>query len=127
PGRVPGQVPAQVPEGLTARIAAEVLGPESRLGGAKVLSRRDLLVEVGPHLYGQPVEVLDEVVDQILSSPAVVPLVAVTAAREQVYASTHTLAVEHAVADTIERLATTPAPPPAAPTVTAEAIDVKEH
>ena len=89
---------------MISRIAAEVLGPESRLGGTKVLSRRDLLVEVGPHLYGQPTELLEAVVDRILDSPAVVPLVAVTGAREQVYAPTRTLAVEQAVAETVERL-----------------------
>ena len=50
-------------------------GPRSRLGGEKVWSRRDLVV------------------------------VAVTAAREQVYAPTRALAVEQAIADTIERLA----------------------
>ncbi len=69
-----------------------------------MLSRRDLLVEVGPHLYGHPTEVLEAVVDRILHSPTVVPLVAVTAAREQVYAPTRTLAVEQAVAETVERL-----------------------
>lgn len=104
PGWIPGQVPAREFDAGTYQLAAEVLGPESRLGGNKVLSRRDLLVEVGPHLYGQPAEMLEAVVDRILESPAVVPLVAVTAAREQVYAPTHTLAVEHAVAETVERL-----------------------
>ena len=93
--------------GLDA-IAAEVLGPESPIGGRKVFSRRDLLVEVGPTLYGQPVERLHEVVDQLLASDAVVPLVAVTAAREQVYAPTEALAVEAAVAETIERLTAQP-------------------
>lgn len=104
PRSVPGQVPAKVFDAGTSRIAAAVLGPESRLGGNKVLSRRDLIIEVGPHLYGHPVKVLEAVVDQILDSPAVVPLVAVTGAREQVYAPTRTLAVEQAIADTVERL-----------------------
>lgn len=92
-------------------VTEAVIGPESRLGGIKVLSRRDLVVEVGPYLYGQPVEFIDAVVDRILGSCAVVPLIAVTAAREQVYAPTRALAVEQAIADTVERLSSQPARP----------------
>lgn len=105
-----GQVP--VSDDVWVRSVTEaVIGPESRLGGIKVLSRRDLVVEVGPYLYGQPVEFIDAVVDRILESCAVVPLIAVTAAREQVYAPTRALAVEQAIAETVERLASQPARP----------------
>lgn len=110
---------------LTA-VTDAVIGPESRLGGTKVLSRRDLVVEVGPHLYGQPVDLIDTVVDRILRSQAVVPLVAVTAAREQVYAPTRALAVEQAIAETVERLATQPSRPVPVDAVT-EAISRKER
>ena len=98
-------------DAIAGRVADAVLGPESRLGGAKVLSRRDLIVEVGPHLYGHPAALLDAVVSRILDSPAVVPMVAVTAAREQIYAPTHALAVEHAIAHSIDRLAASAARP----------------
>lgn len=50
-----------------------------------------------------------------------------TAAREQVYAPTRALAVEQAVADTIERLATTGERRPVDSAVTAWAVDVKDH
>ena len=126
PEEVPGHVTAANLDATTSFIVSEVLGPESRLGGTKVLSRRDLLVEVGPHLYGQPTEVLEAVVDRILDSPAVVPLVAVTAAREQVYAPTRTLAVEQAVAETVERLTADSSVPSAHATVDV-AIATKEQ
>ena len=112
--RAPDHAPDRAPvldDGGLAALVDVVLGPGSRLAGVKVLSRRDLVVEVGPHLYGHPVTMIDTVVDRILRSQAVVPLVAVTAAREQVYATTHSLAVEQAIADTVEHLATQPAQP----------------
>lgn len=71
--RTERQVPEQVPEDLVTRVTGEVLGPDSRLGGVKVLSRRDLIVEVGPHLYGQPAGLLEDVVDRILVSLNTLP------------------------------------------------------
>ena len=119
-------VAAVLDDRLLADMIETVTGPGSRLGAAKVLSRRDLVVEVGPHLYGHPIDLLDVVVDRILHSELVVPVVAVNAAREQVYAPTRALAVEQAIADTVERLAAQPVRPvPAA--LSMEAIAGKER
>ena len=126
PELVPNKVPTPVPAWRVSELAEAVLGPESRLGGTKVLSRRDLLVEMGPHFYGLPVELLESTVDQILESSVVVPLVALTAAREQVYAPTRTLAVEHAVAETVERFTTGSEARPVDPHAVHAALSAKE-
>lgn len=91
-----------------ADLAVEVLGPESRLAGRKVFSRRDLTVELAPHHYGQPLTNLHAAVDAVLASQDVVPLLATTGAREQAYAPTRVLAIEQAIADTVERLTNQP-------------------
>ncbi len=92
-----------------ADLAVEVLGPESRLAGKKVFSRRDLTVELAPHHYGQPLTHLEQAVDAVLASQDVIPLLATTGAREQAYAPTRVLAIEQAIADTVERLTNQPA------------------
>jgi len=91
-----------------ADLAAEVLGPESTLAARKVFSRRDLTVQLAPHHYGQPLTNLHQAVDAVLATHHVVPLLATTAAREQAYAPTRVLAIEQAIADTVERLTTQP-------------------
>jgi len=91
-----------------ADLAVEVLGPESRLAGKKVFSRRDLTVELALHHYGQPLTNLHAAVDAVLASQDVVPLLATTGAREHAYAPTRVLAIEQAIADTVERLTNQP-------------------
>jgi conjugative relaxase-like TrwC/TraI family protein len=85
------------------RLMVEALGPESRLSVAKVFTAADVVVAVGPALYGQPVEDLTRIVHRVLAAPDCVPLLGVTGARERTYATAAALATEAAVAELVAR------------------------
>lgn len=68
----------------------------------------DLIAEVAPRLYGHDPTELDRVVDRVLASRAVVPLIGMIGAHEQAYATAEVLATEAAIADTIHRLSELP-------------------
>ena len=86
------------------QLTAEVLGPESRLGARKVLTRADLLVAVAPHLHGRPAGELPAVVDRILRSRELVPLVAAAGARDRAWCPAWVLRNERAIAHSAARL-----------------------
>ncbi len=107
--------PRRLPFPLTAAeidaIGAEVFDVDGRLlARHKVFTRTHLVAEVAPRLYGRdPVE-LDRVLDRILASRDIVPLIGVAAAREQSYTTVEVLAAEQTIARTIEALADRPGP-----------------
>lgn len=68
-----------------------------------MFSRRDVVVAVAPHLYGQDPQLLDVLVGRLLVDAEVVPLVAVDGARERVFSLAGVLARETAIADGLER------------------------
>jgi conjugative relaxase-like TrwC/TraI family protein len=95
---------------LTDRVVDELIGelvdPEGEfLRRGKVFGRSRLVAEIAPHLYGHDPAELDEVVDRVLASEQVVPLIGIAGAREQPYTATAVLATEQTIADTVERLA----------------------
>jgi conjugative relaxase-like TrwC/TraI family protein len=70
----------------------------------KVFTRTRLIVEVAPLLYGSPRDQLDRVIERMLAARAVVPLIGVAGAHEQAYTTAEVLAVEQAIAESIEAL-----------------------
>jgi conjugative relaxase-like TrwC/TraI family protein len=85
------------------RLMAEALAPEGRLSVAKVFTAADVVVTVGPALYGRPVEDLTRVVHRVLAVPDCVPLLGVKGARERTYATASVLATEAAVEELVAR------------------------
>src|SRR3546814_4732860 len=101
--------------GLTApeidALAVEVLDAGGELMRRhKVFTRTRLIAEIAPRLYGQDPGQLDAVIDRILSSRGVVPLLGVVGAHEQAYATAEVLATEAAIATPMGRLADRPGP-----------------
>jgi len=84
------------------RILSEVLCAEGDLARRKVFSARHLVVALSPYLYGWEPPVLGWMVRRALADPAVVPLVGVTGAIEPTYSLASVLAVEGAIADSLE-------------------------
>jgi len=97
----PGPLNARQVEELTA----QVLGPESRLAARKVVARADLLVAVAPHLHGRPDNELHAVVDRIIRSGELVPLIATPGARDRAWCPAWVLRTERQIAHTAARLA----------------------
>jgi ATP-dependent exoDNAse (exonuclease V) alpha subunit len=92
-------------------LVAEQLLPVGALGARKVFARRDAIVALAPHLYGQETSLLDRVVDRTLADPEAIPLVGLRGAREPVWSTATTLATEQAIADMVsDQLARTDAP-----------------
>ena len=101
-------------------LISDVLSGDGELARRKVFSRRHLVVALAPHLFGQPPEVLDRLVDRVLADPEVVPLVGVAGARETVHSLASVLAREAAIAEGVgHQLARSDAP--AVPRGTVEA------
>ena len=84
------------------RLAAETLGPDSRLAAIKVFTAQDVIVAVVPALYGQSPEELDRVVERVVHHPDAIPLIGVPAARGRAFAPACVVAVESAIAHTLE-------------------------
>ena len=82
-------------------LLSEVLGADGDLARHKVFSRRHVVVTLAPHLFGQPPEVLEHMVDRALADPEVVPLVGVAGAREKVHSLASVLAREAAIAESL--------------------------
>jgi len=87
-------------------LAAEVLGPDGALARAKVFSRRELIVDSGPHLYGQTMAEATRVIDRMLGDAEVIPLMARSGAKERVYALASVIAAETGIAAALELGAT---------------------
>jgi len=93
------------------RLATDLLDPEGNfLARWKVFGRARLVAEIAPRLYGHHPRELDRVVDRVLASDLVVPLIGVAGAREQPYAAAAVLATEHTIARAFERLVDQPGP-----------------
>jgi conjugative relaxase-like TrwC/TraI family protein len=95
---------------LADREVDELIGdladPEGEfLRRGKVFGRSRLVAEIAPRLYGHDPAELDRVVDRVLASDQVVPLVGIAGAREQPYTATAVLATEQTIGHTVERLA----------------------
>ena len=82
---------------------AGALGPDGELARRKVFSRRHVLVELAPHLYGQDPKLLEPMVDRALADPEAVPIIGVAGARERVYSLASVLAQERAIAESVGR------------------------
>jgi conjugative relaxase-like TrwC/TraI family protein len=86
------------------QVLAEVLDEEGLLAREKVFARKEVIVEVAPHLFGQDPAVLHRIVGRAIADPETVPLVRVAGAREPVYSLASVLARETAIAASVERL-----------------------
>jgi conjugative relaxase-like TrwC/TraI family protein len=100
----------QLPLGLTSAeidaLGAEVLDAGGELMRRhKVFTRTRLIAEVAPRLYGRDPAELDRVIDRVLASRAVVPLIGLSGSHEQAYATAEVLATEQAIAEAVGRLA----------------------
>ena len=88
-----------------ARLAAELLDPEGEfLARWKVFDRPRLVAEIAPRLYGHHPAELDRVVDRVLASGLVVPLIGIAGTCDQPYTATAVLVTEHSITDSLERL-----------------------
>ena len=85
------------------RLMADALSPAGPLSVAKVFTAADVVVAVGPALYGRPVEDLNRVVQRVLTVPDCVPLLGVKGARQRTYATAAALATEAAIAELVAR------------------------
>ena len=85
------------------QVLAHVLDSEGRLAVEKVFARKEVIVEVAPHLFGQDPQLLGRLVERAIADPETIPLVAVAGARQQVYSLASVLARETAIAAGIER------------------------
>lgn len=82
-----------------------VLSIDGPLSGDKCFGRPDLIRHLAPKLYGRHPEQLDRAVTAVLAHPESIPLIGQPGARNRAWVLAATLAVEHAVADCAERLA----------------------
>jgi conjugative relaxase-like TrwC/TraI family protein len=114
-------------DGEIDRMAAELLDPEGEfLARWKVFDGPRLVAEIAPRLYGHHPGELDRVVDRVLASELVVPLIGIAGTCDQPYTATAVLATEHTIADTLERL-TNRAGPVVAPALVDEVTTAKQR
>ncbi len=93
------------------RLAGEVLDVDGRLlANHKIFTRTQLIAELAPRLYGRDPAELDRVLEHVVASRGIVPLIGVAATREQAYTTVEVLAAEATIAGVIETLATRPGP-----------------
>jgi conjugative relaxase-like TrwC/TraI family protein len=84
------------------RVLTKVLD-DGELASRKVFSRRHLIVQLAPHLYGWEPRILPVLADRLVADPAVIPLVGTTNPLEPVYALASVLAREGAIAEGLAR------------------------
>jgi conjugative relaxase-like TrwC/TraI family protein len=106
---------------------AEVLATDGELARRKVFSRRHVLVELAPRLFGQDPRALDLLVGRALQDPDVIPLVGVAGAREPPHALASVLATEAAIAEAVARQLARRDAPVAPPAAVAQAIGSAEN
>jgi conjugative relaxase-like TrwC/TraI family protein len=93
------------------QLASELLDPEGEfLARGKVFDRPRLVAEIAPLLYGHGPAALDRVVDRVLASELVVPLIGIAGASDQPYTATAVLATEQTIAYALERFTRRRAP-----------------
>ncbi len=83
------------------RVLARVLDDDGDMARRKVFSRRHLIVELAPHLYGWDPRTLEVLADRVVADPAVVPFIGTAYAFEPVYSLASVLAREGAIADSL--------------------------
>ncbi|MHB1929115.1 MAG: AAA family ATPase [Acidimicrobiales bacterium] len=83
------------------RVLGVVLADDGALARRKVFSRRHLLVELAPHLYGWEPRLVEAVAARVLADPDVIPLVGVAGAIEPVHALASVIAREEMIASRI--------------------------
>jgi conjugative relaxase-like TrwC/TraI family protein len=109
------------------RLASEVLEVDGRLlASHKIFTRTQLTAELAPRLYGRKPAELDRVLERIVASPQVVPLIGVAGVREQAYTTVDVLTAEATITRVGETLADRPGPA-IAPRDIAVAIDEHEQ
>ena len=104
-------------------LAASVLGPEGALSQRKVFARRDVIVAVGPALFGRDPSELAKVADRVLRDPDAIALVGVPRATERAYATASVLAAETAIAEAVARGVQRTDAPKLPPAVAEAAVD----
>jgi conjugative relaxase-like TrwC/TraI family protein len=112
------------PQSLDAarQVLAEVLVNEGDLARRKAFSRRHLIVELAPHLYGWEPRILPVLADRVLADPAVIPLIGTANPLEPVYALASVLAQEGAIAEGLARQLDRTDAPACDPPVVAAAV-----
>jgi hypothetical protein len=95
--------PQRLTRKQTRQILSELVAAEGGLARRKVFCRRDVIVALAPHLYGQDPRFLELLADLALADPEVIPLVAVKGAREQGHALASVIAKETAIAESLAR------------------------
>src|ERR1700735_5076958 len=85
------------------QLLSEILGRDSELARRKVFFRRDVIVAVAPHLYGQDPRLVEALADRALADPETIPLVGVPGARERPYSLASVVAREVAIAENLAR------------------------
>jgi len=104
------------------RVLGVVLADDGALAWMKVFSRRHLLVELAPHLYGWEPRLVEAVAARVLADPEVIPLVGVAGAIEPVHALASVISREEVIAERIAAGLDRPDAPVAAPDVVAAAV-----
>ena len=133
--RLAEAIDAAAAAGLPARISFEdarrlisgALAPDGELARRKAFSRRHVLVELAPRLYGQDPALLGPMAERVLADPEAVPIIGVPRARERVYSLASVLAQERAIAESFGRQLTRPDAPAVGPGAVAEALSRAEH
>ena len=85
------------------QLLAEVLAEDGELARRKVFFRRDLIIALAPHLYGQDPRLVEVLADRALADPETVPLIGVPGARERPYTLASVVAREAAIAECLAR------------------------
>jgi len=104
------------------RVLGLLLADDGPLARMKVFSRRHLLVELTPHLYGWGPRLVEAVAARVLADPEVLPLVGVAGAIEPVHALASVVAREEVIAERIAAGLDRTDAPVAAPDVVAAAV-----
>jgi conjugative relaxase-like TrwC/TraI family protein len=119
--------PAKLSLKSVRKMLGEVLSAEGELARRKVFSRRHVLVELAPYLFGRDPKLLGLLADRALEDPEAIPLVGVAGAREQPYALASVLAVEQAIADAVGRQLERSDAATASPAAMDRAVSRAEH
>jgi AAA domain/TrwC relaxase len=85
------------------KLVSEILGQDGDLDRRKVFFRRDVIVAIAPHLYGQDPRLVEALADRALADPESIPLIRVPGARERPYTLASVVAREVAIAESLAR------------------------
>ena len=107
-------------------LARQTLAADGRLAEIKVFTRADVVVAVGPKVFGFDQSELLRAVGHVTGHRDAIPLVGVAHAREQAYAPACVIATEQAIADLMERQAGREDSPAVSPSAAVDAVWAKE-